>query len=162
MALLIAPLALAVYIANDQLKEVTECEASRADRIRGAYENKIRFFSSPEKVFEVFSSINTESGELRMSYADFLHALTPYTHGELSTCSEKYLEENKDKIKNIIDFDGDGSISFPEFVFFLTVFQIPPGILRKTFRKYEDGKMNKQQFSEELSELRHKTLQGSK
>ena len=97
-----------------------------------------------------------------MSYADFLHALTPYTHGELSTCSDKYLEENNDKIKNIIDFDGDGSISFPEFVFFLTIFQLPPGILRKTFRKYEGAKMDKKQFSEELTNLRHKTLQGSK
>ena len=85
------------------MQEVSECEASRGDRIRGAYENKIRFFSSPEKVFEVFSSIHTESGELRMSYADFLHALTPYTHGELSTCSEKYLEQHNEKIKNIID-----------------------------------------------------------
>lgn len=113
MALLVAPLALAVYIANDKLKEVTECEASRQDRIRGAYENKIRFFASPEKVFEVFSSIHTESGELRMSYADFLHALTPYTHGELNSCSEKFLEKNNEKIKSIIDFDGDGSISFP-------------------------------------------------
>ena len=97
-----------------------------------------------------------------MSYADFLHALTPYTHGELSTCSEKYLEQHNEKIKNIIDFDGDGSISFPEFVFFLTIFQIPPGVLRKTFRKYEGGKMDKKQFSEELTHLRHKTLQGSK
>lgn len=97
-----------------------------------------------------------------MSYADFLHALTPYTHGELNSCSEKFLEKHNDKIKSIIDFDGDGSISFPEFVFFLTIFQIPPGILRKTFRKYEGGKMNKQQFSEELTHLRHKTLQGSK
>jgi hypothetical protein len=26
-------------------------------RIRGNYENKIRFFSPPEKIFEVFSSI---------------------------------------------------------------------------------------------------------
>jgi len=57
-----------------------------------------------------------------MSYADFLHALTPYTHGELNVSSEKFLEKHNDKIRRIIDFDGDGSISFPEFVFFLTIF----------------------------------------
>jgi hypothetical protein len=27
-----------------------------ADRIRGNYENKIRFFSPPEKIFEVFAT----------------------------------------------------------------------------------------------------------
>jgi len=32
------------------------CEASRSDRIRGNYENKIRFFASPEKIFEVFAT----------------------------------------------------------------------------------------------------------
>jgi hypothetical protein len=78
-----------------------------------------------------------------MSYADFLHALTPYTFGELNHGTEKFLEKHNDLIKKIIDFDGDGSISFPEFVFFLTIFQIPPGILRKSFRKFEGGKMNK-------------------
>lgn len=116
-------MALALYLSNLEQTEVSECEpASRADRIRGSYENKVRFFSSPEKVFEVFSHTKTESGELRMSYADFLHALTPYTHGELTHCSEKYLEQNNEKIKHVIDYDGDGSISFPEFIFFLTIF----------------------------------------
>jgi hypothetical protein len=124
VAFLIAPLALAVYIANSDLTEsaVSECEPSRADRIRGSYENKIRFFSSPEKVFEVFSSIRTESGEVKMSYSDFLHALTPYTHGELNSVSDEYIKEQSEHIRSIIDYDDDGSISFTEFVFFLTIF----------------------------------------
>jgi hypothetical protein len=114
---------LAVYLADDQTRNkvvVAECEASRADKIRGSYENKIRFFSSPEKVFEVFSSITTEAGEIRMSYGDFLHALTPYTYGELNNGSDEYLKKNSERIAHIIDYDGDGSISFTEFVFFLT------------------------------------------
>jgi len=31
-------------------------EVSQTDRIRGNYENKIRFFSPPEKVFEIFAT----------------------------------------------------------------------------------------------------------
>jgi hypothetical protein len=30
-------------------------ELPRAEKIRGNYENKIRFFSPPEKVFEIFA-----------------------------------------------------------------------------------------------------------
>jgi len=33
---------------------------STADRIRGNYENKIRFFSPPEKIFETFSTEKNE------------------------------------------------------------------------------------------------------
>ena len=78
----LGPLAVAVYLATEEEKP-NLCEASRADRIRGNYENKIRFFASPEKVFEVFSTQEDEKGDTQMSYSDFLHTLTPYNQGEL-------------------------------------------------------------------------------
>ena len=70
---------------NQKSKEnYSQCEeASRADKIRGGYENKIRFFAPPEKMFEIFSTIKTDDGELRMSYSDFLKTMTPYNYGEL-------------------------------------------------------------------------------
>lgn len=42
-------------------------EPSTADRIRGNYENKIRFFANPEKIFETFANIREEDGVF-MSY----------------------------------------------------------------------------------------------
>jgi len=58
-------------------------KASTASRIRGNYENKIRFFSPPEKIFEVFASVKNEDGKLAMNYRDLLRAITPYDYGEL-------------------------------------------------------------------------------
>ena len=54
---MLAPLAVALYQLN---QDANECEPSRADKIRGGYENKIRFFASPEKVYEVFASETDE------------------------------------------------------------------------------------------------------
>ena len=46
-----------LYLAREHTKQIAaDCEASTADRIRGNYENKIRFFSPPEKIFETFAS----------------------------------------------------------------------------------------------------------
>ena len=56
---------------------------STQSRIRGSYENKIRFFSPPHKIFEVFSSVKDADGKLSMSYIDLLRAITPYNYGEL-------------------------------------------------------------------------------
>lgn len=121
--LLLAPFAVATFIS--QQPDAIECEASRADKIRGKYENKIRFFASPEKVFEIFASKkDDETGEVSMSYGDFLHALTPYNNGELldGGVIEKYTEENEIPMLKFADADNSGTINFSEFLFFLAVF----------------------------------------
>lgn len=53
-------------------------ELSTSDKIRGNYENKIRFFAPPEKIFETFATIKTEDS-VYMSYEDFFHSLTPFS-----------------------------------------------------------------------------------
>lgn len=40
---------------NDKDEYEMKGDLSRAEKIRGNYENKIRFFSPPEKVFEIFA-----------------------------------------------------------------------------------------------------------
>ena len=126
MALLVAPAALAFYVANQE-EEKNLCEPSRADRIRGNYENKIRFFASPEKVFEVFATEEDEQGNTQMSYSDFLDCLTPYSQGDLMEQSAivEYLKNHTPEVLKIADSDGDGNISYTEFIFFLTIYQAP-------------------------------------
>lgn len=70
-----------------------------------------------------------------MSYADFLHAMTPYNHCDLKNTSEEYLKKFTPKLLSFADVDGSGEIDFSEFFFFLTMLQIPSGVLRKAFRK---------------------------
>ena len=116
-------MALAFYMTKQQEERpVGECfNAPRAEKIRGNYENKIRFFSPPEKSFEIFSSTKTEEGEFRMSYKDFLHAMTPYCYTPYFEDGDEYLKEHKPDILSQVDADGDGTISFTEYFFFLVL-----------------------------------------
>ena len=72
-------------------------------------------------MFEIFSTIKTEDGELRMSYSDFLKTMTPYNYGELQ--EEEfilaYLKEHAPRILKRVDVNKDGEISFTEFFFFM-------------------------------------------
>ena len=73
-------------------------EPSREDRIRGNYENKIRFFSPPEKTYEIFATEKTEEGELRMTYKDFFRAMTPYCYTPFFEGTDEYLKTYKPEI----------------------------------------------------------------
>ena len=75
---MLAVVSAAYLYKKDFMIQPALCEASTADRIRGNYENKIRFFAPPEKIFEVFATNQQEDGGLQMSYSDFLRALTPF------------------------------------------------------------------------------------
>eukprot|EP00347_Sterkiella_histriomuscorum_P016798 403351813 len=155
--LLVAPLAYKVMLEQNQ----GMCEEPpRQDRIRGNYENKIRFFSPPEKIFETFASVKTEDGKLVMSYSDFFRALTPYNHTELKD-NKKYFEKYTPEVLKVADSNNDGVISFPEFFFFITILQMPLGLIAKEFQK-GGQRMNKEKFSQVLTELRKKTILGQK
>lgn len=130
-----APIMLGMLAAKQQ----SECEdVPRHDKIRGAYENRIRFFSPPEKVYEIFATIKLSDRQVAMTYDDFYRANTPYNYTKLKS-SEDYMEKFKPKLMGIVDADGNGQISFTEFFFFLTLLQLPPDVLRETFSKYDDA-----------------------
>ncbi len=64
--LIVAPLTMKFLIVDNKKQFIfgsritAECaEVSRQDRIRGVYENKIRFFSPPEKIFETFATVKS-------------------------------------------------------------------------------------------------------
>jgi len=66
-----------------------------------------------------------------MTYSDLLRALTPYNYGEIKD-NKEYIEKFKDKIGRLIklaDADGNGTISFTEFFFFITLLQLPLDII---------------------------------
>jgi hypothetical protein len=99
----------------------SECsEAPRQDRIRGTYENKIRFFSPPEKIFETFATVKSDDNKLFMSYNDFFKALTPYNYTEIKD-NKNYFDKNEVEIMQMADVNNDKVISFPEFFFFITI-----------------------------------------
>ena len=160
--MLLAPMTLALYMQSKQ-NEIAQCEEpDRICIIRGRYENKIRFFSPPEKSFEIFASEKQEDGELRMSYKDFLIAMTPFCYTPFFEGCDEYLKENTPSILKKVDADGDGSISFTEYFFFLVLLQIHPRKLKRVFSKFEGGKLKKSEGGKCLRELRLSTQAGQK
>ena len=69
-----------------------------------------------------------------MSYADFFRALTPYNYTEIKDM-KGYFEKFKPDILTVADTNSDGYISFPEFLFFITILQMPIGLLAKEFAR---------------------------
>lgn len=85
------------------------------ERIRGVYENKIRQFAKPEKVFETFASIK-EGKTCYMSPADVFKTFTPYNFSE-NRDMEDFFAHHESQLIKLIDANGDGQISFAEYVF---------------------------------------------
>ena len=161
---LAAPVAVLLFLKQKSNENYSQCEASRADKIRGAYENKIRFFAPPEKMFEIFATQRTKDGELVMSYADFLRTITPYNFGEIPSDDfiQGYVDKNAPEIFKLVDANKDGQISFTEFFFFMLLLQIPPAKLRKRFKKFPGEKMTKEEFSVQIREMRKNSAIGKK
>jgi Ca2+-binding EF-hand superfamily protein len=150
----LAPVVLLGVVAGSQDEKLGWCDSdvSTAEFIRGNYENKIRFFSQPEKIFETFASVQKEDGTLAMTYTDFLYALTPYNYSHLRSKEElkDYLENHHDRVARLLryaDSDGDGEISFTEFFFFVTVLQVPESTVHRQFDKNKDGLLSPEEFS---------------
>ena len=122
----LSAIAFSYYTTKKQtMDQLALCEApSTASRIRGAYENKIRAFAPPEKIFETFASAKDDDGNLAMTYQDILRCITPYNYGEIKSSEEQkeYLELYGKQIHDLLKFadaDGNGTISFTEYYFFL-------------------------------------------
>ena len=94
-----------------------------------------------------------------MSYGDFFRALTPYNHSEIKD-NKPYFEKYQPDVLKVADSNNDGVISFPEFFFFITILQLPLGIIQKEFAK--KPKMTKEELSSALTHLRKNTLLGHK
>eukprot|EP00276_Gloeochaete_wittrockiana_P018732 CAMPEP_0184345596 /NCGR_PEP_ID=MMETSP1089-20130417/13977_1 /TAXON_ID=38269 ORGANISM="Gloeochaete wittrockiana, Strain SAG46.84" /NCGR_SAMPLE_ID=MMETSP1089 /ASSEMBLY_ACC=CAM_ASM_000445 /LENGTH=424 /DNA_ID=CAMNT_0026675947 /DNA_START=81 /DNA_END=1355 /DNA_ORIENTATION=- len=113
-------------------------------KIFGNYENRIRELSSPEKVFAYFAS-QEKDGERFMTPEDFVRAITPYdpTSSNVGPGNSRGDSEVNPKSLEIfkrIDQNGDGLISFSEFIFYTTLLSIPTKYFSVAFRMFdEDG-----------------------
>jgi Ca2+-binding EF-hand superfamily protein len=87
-----------------------------------------------------------------MTYGDFYRAVTPYNHSHICS-NEKYIETHKEKVSYIMNYsdaDNDGTISFTEFFFFMTVVQMPHVVIHDWFEE-KGGKMDAAEFSKSLT-----------
>lgn len=110
--------------------------------LRGNKENKVRFFGTPQQIYQQFATELDEDGKKAMSYEDFFKALTPYNYQKPKDNSDYFdkFQAQVNEIMKIADVDGDGQISFAEFYFFVLLCQTPEKCIIKDFNK-AGGKM---------------------
>ena len=108
-----------------------------------------------------------------MSYKDFFHSLTPYNfvggkdddeEGKEEDKAPGYFDKFTPEIMTIVDANKDEKIDFNEYIFFLTLLQLPEGEILRAIEKInpEEKKVTKEQFIPELKKLRKSTSFGSK
>lgn len=97
-----------------------------------------------------------------MSYPDFFYALTPYNFTEIKDSKAYFEKYHPEEVLKVADTNNDGVISFPEFLCFITILQLPEGFLEKEFRKVDNPELGitKEMFARNLNRLRTKTAMG--
>ncbi|EFA81158.1 hypothetical protein PPL_05995 [Heterostelium album PN500] len=132
----LAVLATSVVLAAD---ETTAHQPNWREKIFTNYQDRIREFSTPEKIFQTFASIN-KNGEYFMTLDDFVRAVLPHQFKSSSPGSTKNKSLDIKEVPisfKIADVDGDGLISFGEFMFFSTLLSIPEKSVDIAFKIFD-------------------------
>ncbi|KAL9242477.1 hypothetical protein vseg_016470 [Gypsophila vaccaria] len=137
------------------------------------YEKRIRLRSPPQKVFEYFASVRAANGESFMTPGDLMRAVVPvfppsesnYVRGGFlkgETCPGE-LQCAPSQFFMLFDTNSDGLISFPEFIFLLTVLSIPESSFSVAFKMFDldhNGEIDKEEFQKVMSLMRTYNRQG--
>jgi hypothetical protein len=137
------------------------------------YERRIRLRSRPEKVFGYFASQRDSEGQPYMTPTDLMRAVVPVfppadstairegnlqgerSPGELSCAPSEFFM--------LFDTNGDGLISFAEYIFFQTLLSIPEKEFRAAFKMFDlddNGLIDRDEFKEVMRRMRERTRQG--
>ncbi|XP_068637658.1 calcium uptake protein, mitochondrial-like isoform X2 [Aristolochia californica] len=111
------------------------------------YEKRIRTQSPPEKVFEYFASQRASDGEAFMTPADLMRAVvTVFPPSESDIVRDGNLRGERrpgdlnctpSSFFMLFDTNNDGLISFPEYIFFVTLLSIPEKSFSVAFKMFD-------------------------
>eukprot|EP00761_Pharyngomonas_kirbyi_P012543 gb/GECH01012570.1/.p1 GENE.gb/GECH01012570.1/~~gb/GECH01012570.1/.p1 ORF type:complete len:463 (+),score=76.69 gb/GECH01012570.1/:1-1389(+) len=161
---------------NDNDEEYyTDTSPSLRQRMIGNYENRIREMSAPEKIFEYFASKTGSDGQPRMTIEDFIASVTHYDYerGIGGAWARPHQEDQKDsgsqenapyrkarRLFNMVDSDKDAVLSFPEYLFFVTLLSIPRHDAELAFRMFdenENGSVDRDEFQRMINAMMQST-----
>ncbi|GAV82074.1 efhand domain-containing protein/EF_hand_6 domain-containing protein, partial [Cephalotus follicularis] len=139
------------------------------------YEKRIRLQSPPEKVFEYFASFQTPTGDVLMTPADLMRAIVPvFPPSESNRVREGYLRGEQvppgelqcppSKFFMLFDTNNDGLISFPEYIFFVTLLSIPESSFSVAFKMFDlnnNGEIDREEFKKVMGLMRSQNRQGA-
>ncbi|XP_061350885.1 calcium uptake protein, mitochondrial-like [Gastrolobium bilobum] len=168
------------YTSEDQLQQNYENKSKflfndgYRRRVFFNYEKRIRLQSPPEKVFEYFASVRTPSGEVFMTPADLMRAVVPvFPPSESNRVREGSLrgEQVPGELQcepsqsfMLFDTNNDGLISFPEYIFFVTLLSIPESSFSVAFKMFDldnNGEIDKGEFKKVMALMRSQNRQGA-
>ncbi|KAL1547983.1 calcium uptake protein, mitochondrial-like [Salvia divinorum] len=138
------------------------------------YEKRIRTQSPPEKVFEYFASFKSPSGEVYMTASDLMRAVVPvFPPSEADVVRGGYLKGEQvsselqcppSEFFMLFDTNNDGLISFPEYIFFVTILSIPESSFSVAFKMFDldnNGSIDKIEFKKVVTLMRSRNRQGA-
>ncbi|PKA48865.1 hypothetical protein AXF42_Ash016381 [Apostasia shenzhenica] len=143
-------------------------------RVFFKYEKRLRLGSPPEKIFEYFASFQSGEGEMYMLPADLMRAMVPvFPSSESSVVREGCLRgERKPSLLHcspsplfqLFDTNNDGLISFPEYIFFITLLSIPDTCFSVAFKMIDidnNGEIDMEEFKKVMALMRSYNRQGA-
>jgi hypothetical protein len=130
-----APAALSPGPQAERVFDAQPLEDVRLARIRH-YEEDIRKLSSTEKIFMYFASATGKDGAVRMTPHDLLRA-TAGSHLAAAAGADAPLSAHALEFFHAVDADGDGTISWAEFLLLTTLLAIPPRQLEVAFKMFD-------------------------
>ncbi|KAI9179380.1 Calcium uptake protein 1, mitochondrial [Blastocladiella emersonii ATCC 22665] len=140
--------------ASDAPWSVRQYLSEWKERKIGNYENRIRAYSHPFKVFQYFAT-RSKNGQDYMSPEDFVRSLQPYIErfhaGKVDDTYRRMKTASALQFFKLADTDGDGLISFPEYMFFTALLLIPEQHFDLAFRALDqngDGLLTREEFAQ--------------
>ncbi|KAI9224181.1 hypothetical protein BC828DRAFT_402484 [Blastocladiella britannica] len=119
----------------------------------GHYENRIRTFSHPFKIFQYFA-LTSKDGTDYMTAQDFIRSLQPYIEGLDHSAIDKDFTRIKThsavQFFKLADTDGDGLIDFQEYMIFTALLLIPEHEVDVAFRALDvdgNGVLSRAEFA---------------
>eukprot|EP00118_Oscarella_pearsei_P007397 m.35984 g.35984 ORF g.35984 m.35984 type:complete len:418 (+) comp32197_c0_seq2:46-1299(+) len=161
-------------------KELEECEnkkrkhVSFRDRRYVAYEDRIRAYSTPDKVFRYFATLKVmdSDGEsfIYMTPQDFVRSITPGAVQPHGLGLDQFKRIDAKAVESFQQTDDGGIfsqigrlISFSDYLFLLTVLSTPKRHFEIAFHMFDlngDGNVDKQEFDKVCDVLTKKTAVG--
>ncbi|XP_019851682.1 PREDICTED: calcium uptake protein 1, mitochondrial-like [Amphimedon queenslandica] len=170
---------------GERSKEGEEEEGEKKDRVSFhdrsvmAYEDRIRAYSTPDKIFRYFATLRIKeedgSRNIYMTPQDFIRAITPgtmqpqeygldlYRTVTIETIEKEGLGRMEDSNSVFNKLGQHGLISFSDFLFLLTILATPMKHFELAFKMFDlngDGEVEFDEFETVQSVLLSSTAMG--
>eukprot|EP00127_Corallochytrium_limacisporum_P003080 Clim_evm9s146 gene=Clim_evmTU9s146 len=140
------------------------------DRTIIAYENRIRNYSNPDKIFRYFATLSVD-GTVYMTVDDFVRSLTPgdiqpqkYGLDLYKHISQEEMQRRAAKAETSGNFFESGLfIPFSEYMFLLSIMQTPNRKFEIAFKMFDldgNGTLDAKEFMSAMSVIRDQSCTG--